>query len=221
MHFCSSVHFKVVSVKVKQAIIRLLWGGERRLQSSLYPLLSPSETASHTKSDITSTGASHSLVLFRLVGLSFYFLYLGLAGQSKTRMYYHVSFFRHFNIGTETQIFRLYRERCCNSLKGWDFLKKNPSPITLVFIWTSSTCIPALMGRFCLRAQYKWRQALVTSLFVQHEKGWFLVKKKQCTSINISTQMHHVKCARLCLIGAFFFFLFLFLNLQFLAVSFL
>lgn len=73
MHFCSSVHFKVVSVKVKQAIIRLLWGGERRLQSSLYPLLSPSETASHTKSDITSTGASHSLVLFRLVGLSFYF----------------------------------------------------------------------------------------------------------------------------------------------------
>lgn len=61
MHFCSSMHFKVVSVKVKQAIIRLLWGGERRLQSSLYPLLSPSETASHTKSDITSTGASHSL----------------------------------------------------------------------------------------------------------------------------------------------------------------
>lgn len=140
----------------------------------------------------------------------FLFLYLGLAGQSKTRMYYHVSFFRHFNIGTETQIFRLYRERCCNSLKGWDFLKKNPSPITLVFIWTSSTCIPALMGRFCLRAQYKWRQALVTSLFEQHEKGWFLVKKKQCTSINISTQMHHVKCARLCLIGAFFFFYFCF-----------
>lgn len=135
----------------------------------------------------------------------FLFLYPGLAGQSKTRMYYHVSFFRHFNIGTETQIFRLYRERCCNSLKGWDFLKKNPSPITLVFIWTSSTCIPALMGRFCLRAQYKWRQALVTSLFVQHEKGWFLVKKKQCTSVNFSTQMHHVKCARLCLIGAFFF----------------
>lgn len=39
--------------------------------------------------------------------------------------------------------------------------------------------------------------------FVQHEKGWFLVKKKQCTSINISTQMHHVKCA-------FFFSIFVF-----------
>lgn len=59
--------------------------------------------------------------------------------------------------------------------------------------------------------QYKWRQALVTWLFLQHNKGWFLVKKKQCTSINISTQMHHVKCARLCLIGAFFlFFVFVF-----------
>lgn len=128
MHFCSSVHFKVVSVKVKQAIIRLLWGGERRLQSSLYPLLSPSETASHTKSDITSTGASHSLVLFRLVGLSFYFLYLGLAGQSKTRMYYHVSFFPPFQYRHRNSDFQIIQGEMLQQLERMRLSEEKPFP---------------------------------------------------------------------------------------------